>query len=51
MVKQMNIITKTEQPERNWRINYEELKADVSFHGHMPDKHKVENSASYKQLN
>lgn len=31
--------------EDNWYNNYESLKAYISEHGHLPDKHKVESRA------
>lgn len=31
------------QTERNWLRNFLELKEYISVHGHLPDKHKVEN--------
>lgn len=29
--------------EEKWLANYEALKAYIADHGHLPDKHKIEN--------
>lgn len=31
--------------EEKWMVNYEALKAYIAEHGHLPDKHVVENRA------
>ena len=38
-------MTLAQKNEEKWMVNYEALKAYIAEHGHLPDKHVVENRA------